>query len=185
MVQTSNENRTKRFLQDILVSNDPGNQFPIYSFDFFVVVEPDQRTFIVEDGLDLALSAEKLAAQVSEKMANEALLTDDMISSHAQSTLPEKTRILWLRNSTDNFFVQYGQNYAYVSFQYSSEHEITDDLRWYLQAVYQNHPNWRVAVVGGMLEDEVIDTANFFREMGFDTTVLTRYCLSKQANRAT
>lgn len=182
MVQTSNEKRTKRFLQDILVSDDPGNQFPIYSFDFFVVVEPDQRTFIVEDALDLAFSAEQLAGQLSEKMAEEAMLAEDTVPGHEQSIWPEKTRILWMRNSIDNLFMKYGQGFAYVSFQYTSDHEITDDLRWYLQAAYQNHPDWRVAIVGGMLEDEVIDAANFFRETGFDTTVLTRYCLSKQGN---
>lgn len=173
---------TKRFLQDIIVSDDSGNQFPIYSFDLLVVVEPDQTTFFREDALDLALDLEQIAINYGEKMFEESLLTEDTVPGHAQSVWPERTRILWLRNATDNYFVQYGIDKAYVAFQYNQDHQASEDLIWYLQAAYNRYPQWRVAVVGGMLEDEIIDMANFIRKMRFETTVLTRYCLSKKGD---
>jgi len=171
---------TKRFLQDIIVSDDPGNQFPIYSFDLLVVVEPDQGTFIREDALDLAFDMEQIAIDYGEKMFDESMLTEESVPGHAQSIWPERTRILWLRNATENFFVQYGIDKAYVSFQYNQDHQASEDLAWYLQAAYTRYPQWRVAIVGGMLEDEISDVANFIRKIGFETTVLTRYCLSKK-----
>lgn len=173
-------NQEDRFLSDILVSDDPGNQFPIYSFDVFVVVEPNETTFIREHALDLSLIAEDIAREYGEKMSQEALLMESTVPGHEQSTWPDRTRIIWLRNSTSNIFRQYGMDTAYLAFQFDDNHHITDDLRWYLQAASERYPHWRVAVAGGMLEDEVVYVANSFRKYGFETTVLTRYCLSKK-----
>jgi hypothetical protein len=173
-------NHENRFLPDILVSDDLGNQFPIYSFDVFVVVEPNETTLIRENDLDLSLFSEELAREYCERMSQEALLTEATVPGHEQSIWPDRTRIIWLRNSTSNIFRQYGMDTAYLAFQFDENHQITDDLRWYLQAASESFPHWRVAVAGGMLEDEVVYVANVFRKYGFKTTVLTRYCLSKK-----
>lgn len=170
----------KLFRPDILVSDDLGNQFPIYSFDVFVVVEPNQATFIREHALDLSFISQDLAREYNERMLQEAILTDVTIQDHDQSVWPERTRIIWLRNAAGNFFMQKGIDISYLAFQFDDDHHFSDDLRWYLQAAYEHFPQWRVAVAGGMLEDEVVYVANGFREFGFETTVLTRYCLSKK-----
>ena len=54
-------------------------------------------------------------------------------------------------------------------------------LNYFLRGVATEHPNWRVAVIGGVYEDEVVRVANTVQEAGFDTTIVTRYCISSNA----
>ena len=53
-------------------------------------------------------------------------------------------------------------------------------MRFYIKGVAQEHPNWRVAVLGAMFEDDVIRIANVIQGAWLDTTVIARYCLSSK-----
>jgi hypothetical protein len=61
-----------------------------------------------------------------------------------------------------------------------SSYEVLEQLGFYLRGVASEHPDWRVAVVGATLEEDVILVANAVQKTGLSTTVVTRYCLSKQ-----
>jgi len=52
-------------------------------------------------------------------------------------------------------------------------------MGYYLKGIAQEHPDWKVAVVGAMLEEDVIRVSNFVDQIGLSTTVLTRYCLTR------
>lgn len=56
-----------------------------------------------------------------------------------------------------------------------------EQLSYYLRGVADQHPDWRVAVVGGVYEDEVVRVANTVQKAGFDTTIVTRYCISSHS----
>jgi hypothetical protein len=66
-----------------------------------------------------------------------------------------------------------------VSFHPDDARDI-EHLYYYLRGLFVEHPDWQVAVIGAMYEDDVMRVANLLTQMGFNTTVLTRYCLSNQ-----
>lgn len=94
-------------------------------------------------------------------------------------SLQGETQILWLRNSFFNYYTDFAYEAASIIFQRDyQDFRLPETMIWYLESVYHHHPDWKVAVVGGMFEDEVTTTANMLHDMGFHTSILTRYCLS-------
>ena len=89
----------------------------------------------------------------------------------------EYSRMIWAGGGTSAYFGGIAGPFV-ATFPFDFEEY--DDLRFYIQGVAQNHPMWRVAVLGARFEDDVIRVANVIQEAGLDTTVIARYSLSSR-----
>ena len=59
---------------------------------------------------------------------------------------------------------------------FGSQNRDFHDLLLYLRGAAALHPDWQVAVLGGMLEDEVVQVANAIQELGLSTHLLVNMC---------
>lgn len=69
---------------------------------------------------------------------------------------------------------------AYVVFPQGFIQPYYDVLKhfgYWLKGVKSDYPQWRAAVIGATLEDEVARTANLIQSIGIQTTILERYCI--------
>ena len=164
--------------QGVFVTDELANKLPILSFDLVVIVEPDQSALIHNPYFDLHDPLYELSHIYCERLADEALEKGAFAFEDGKILSPDETRFLWVRNFADTYFKEFAGDAAQISFHYGGNFRIPEDMLWYVQAAYQHHPDWRVAVIGGLLEADIIPAANLFQATGFQTTVLTRYCLS-------
>ncbi len=87
------------------------------------------------------------------------------------------THVIWLRYFSDGFFAGAAQfcNAIFNFFDYDD----TANLKIFMGGIKFSHPDWKVAIVGGLFEDDVIRIANLVSKTGFQTTVLSRQCISR------
>lgn len=164
----------------ILVTDDPGYDYPLQFFNLFVIVEPDEEEWEPHPDSD----EENLEVQQPwdihcEMLENELDPDSDIEAANPVISMQRENQILWLCNSIFNYYADFTFPNASVIFRRDyKDFGPPESMVWYLQSVQKYHPEWKVAVVGGTFEDEVTITANLLHEMGFNTTILTRYCLS-------
>ncbi len=174
---------SQTFDKGILVTDDQGSNFPILHFDLVVIVEPDQFKWTPDRVFDLDNELDEIWDIQSEMISHETFSEDALENLGAEVDLVENTRFLWLRNYAFNYYGKFAGGAAQIAFHYDDNHDISEDMQWYLQVAYNHHPNWRVAIIGGLFEVDVVKAANQIHAMGFNTTVLTRYCLSTSGFR--
>lgn len=165
---------------EIFVTDDMGHDYPLQFFNLFIIVEPDEEEWEPhpdsdEDNPDVQQPWEIHC----EMLENEVDPDSEVETPNPAISLQRETQILWLRNSFFNYYTNFTFESASVIFRRDYEDfRPPENMIWYLESVYQYHPEWKVAVVGGMFEDDVTTTANILHDIGFNTTILTRYCLS-------
>ncbi|MFZ6030670.1 MAG: hypothetical protein ACOYYS_23435 [Chloroflexota bacterium] len=84
-------------------------------------------------------------------------------------------KTLWVGGSVEGDLPCYykGLIEFFPGVTFSGDYETDEDLRYYIRSVALEHPDWRVAVIGAMYEDEIMRVANAIQESG-----LTRYSIS-------
>lgn len=165
----------------LTISHEDPDHLPIQLFDLIIIVEPDQEKWMP----DFQDQDEKQPAW-GEHI--------EMIECELDSDLPRKTIAVEYDHLKENKFVWmpwalqgeglYGDwaiEYCDMLFRFHNPDEIPGDLKIYLEALYKISPQQKIALIGGMFEDEIEMVAQFTAEIGFDTTVLARYCLSGNA----
>lgn len=162
----------------VIITDADSRELSLLSFHIVVIVEPDPETWMgsveMEVGDVIQLFNEGLHAELDPESdiyrgQTRILLSPDEV---------DRPILLWVKyTGEDNLFDEPAYT-ADVTFRLS-EYDNFEHLGFYLQGIKQSHPNWNVAIVGGMFEDDVIRIANFISEIGFPTTVVTRQCISR------
>jgi hypothetical protein len=149
---------------------------PLAHFHLVIIVEPDPETWMPqldsEDALDGVIKLHN-EGMLFELVDMDAPLTIKLPPSELVDE-PQKVR-LHFEEPEFGF-------YTYVGWFCDAAFHCTDysesrAFDYYLKAILAEHPEWRVAVVGAVLEDDVIRVANRIDALGFATTILTRYCI--------
>lgn len=168
-------------LPGVVLSDEDMQGLPLLSFHLVVIVEPDPDSYLL-----IPEDTEKFGYYLHDKFIDfdKELDLDSPISSHPLFQQDrESTEFIWLKYQDElvNIFTNFAAH-AFTKVQFLlSNGEDSESLGYYLKGIYADHPDWRVAIIGASFEDEVIYFANYVKTMGFSTTVLTRYCMSKQA----
>lgn len=175
------ENPTNTLNPQIKISNDDESTLPMCHFNAIIVVEPDEEEWAI------TIEEEDQAVLDSIFLRGEILINDlypDDIDAPPPPPPPdleiaEETRLIWLKNIGLNYF-ENAKEFFMASFRYEDYAQPPEEFDWYLQSAYTHHPEWRIAVIGAMLEYEVTDIANKVQQTGFDTTIVTRYCMTSE-----
>lgn len=185
MVENKNQESAeiRAFDKGILVTDDQGSHFPILHFDLVVIVEPDQFKWTPDRVFDLDNELDEIWDIQCEMISHETFSEGTLEDKDEEVGYAEETRFLWLRNFAFNYYEKFAVGAAQIAFHYDDNRNFSEDMYWYLQAAYEHHPNWRVAVIGGLFEVDVVKAANQIHALGFNTAVLTRYCLSTSGFR--
>ncbi len=164
--------------KNLTISTADALTLPLLSFHVLILVEPDPEEWMPalddEDSFKLIL-----------KMYN-GLISDELMwwdNPEAPNNLPDfvSNRVIWVGHDALDFY-RAASEFASVTFGYwGVEADFFTELGYYLQGLYAAHPEFRLAVVGAMVENEVMEVANLSSQIGFVTTILTRYCFSKDA----
>jgi len=164
---------------EVKISSLDFEHLPLVNFHIIAVVEPDPESWMPNLGDDDNLDA---ALEVYTQMVSDELYPDFDLSSLAVEVAKDVAypRVIWVGGGAVSFYYEdITDVHAKVAFTFDFEEY--EDLRFYIKGVAQEYPDWRVAVLGAMFEDDVIRVANVIREAGLDTTVIVRYCLSSKA----
>ena len=164
---------------EIKISSLDFEHLPLVNFHIIAVVEPDPESWMPNLGDDDNLGA---TLEVYSQMVIDELYPDFDLSSLAVEVAQDVAypRVIWVGGRAVSFYYEdIADLHAKVAFTFDFEEY--EDLRYYIQGVAQEYPNWRVAILGAMFEDDVIRVANVIQEAGLDTTVIARYCLSSKA----
>ena len=164
---------------EIKISSLDFEHLPLVNFHIVAVVEPDPESWMPNLGDDDNLGA---ILEVYSQMVSDELYPDFDLSSLVVEVATDVAfpRVVWVGGGAISFYYEDIANvHAKVAFTFDFEEY--EDLRFYIRGVAQERPNWRVAVLGAMFEDDVIRVANVIQEAGLDTTVIARYCLSSKA----
>jgi len=163
---------------EVKISSLDFEHLPLINFHIIAVVEPDPESWMPNLGDDDNLGA---TLEVYTEMVSDELYPDFNLSSLAVEVASDVKypRLVWIGGGDISYYFGGIEGPFVVTFPfYFDEYE---DLRYYIKGVAKEHPDWRVAVLGAMYEDDVIRVANAIQEAGLDTTVIARYCLSSKA----
>jgi len=164
---------------NVKISSLDFEHLPLVNFHIVAVVEPDPESWMPNLGDDNNLNA---ALEVYTQMVSDELYPDFDLSTLAVEVATDVSypRAIWVGGGAVSFYYEdIADVHAKAAFTFDFEEY--EDLCFYIKGVAQEHPDWRVAVLGAMFEDDVIRVANVIQEAGLDTTVITRYCLSSKA----
>ena len=164
---------------EVRISSLDFEHLPLVNFHIVAVVEPDPESWMPNLGDDDNLSA---TLEIYSQMVADELYPDFDLSSLAVEVASDVaySRVIWVGGGAVSFYYEdIAEVHANVAFTFDFEEY--EDLCFYIKGVAQEYPDWRVAVLGAMFEDDVIRVANLIQEAGLDTTVITRYCLSSKA----
>ncbi len=164
----------------IQISDADEAHLPMLSFHLLVIVEADPDTYMPQPKAVKKLNS--VLDELAEKFNAEIGMEQDIEYAVPRPDDAGFPVFIWVRYEDDevNYFTRFVELVAPdVTFNLVS-YDGLEHLRWYLQGVAQQHPTWRAAVVGAMIEDDVIRIANSIQECGLSTTVIRRYCLSSQ-----
>lgn len=168
-------------LPGVILSDEDMQGLPLLSFHLGVIVEPDPESYLLIPG-----DSEFFGPYLHDKFIEfeKELDLDSPIASHPLFQQDrDSTEFVWLKYQDEsvNVFTKFA-NHAFTTVQFLLFNgKDSESFGYYLKGIYADHPDWRVAIIGASFEDEVIYFANCVQNMGFSTTVLTRYCMSKQA----
>lgn len=165
---------------EILVTDDLGYDYPLQFFNLFIIVEPDEEEWEPHPDSDEDDPDVQQPWDIHcEMLENEIDPDSEIERPNPDILLQRETQVLWLRNSIFNYYTDFAFDSASVIFLRDYKDFLPpNNMIWYLESAYHYHPEWNIAVVGGMFEDDVTTTANIIHGIGFKTTILTRYCLS-------
>jgi hypothetical protein len=175
-------------MTDFLVNPDPKvlitdadiTEISLLSFHMVVIVEPDPETWMAlpGDNMGEVIDLFNMGLRAELDPENDIYLNDENIVHRPDEI--QHPNLLWIQYPGDDNFFDEAAFLSNAIFRFL-DYDDFQHLEFYLRGVKQSHPNWNVAVVGGMFEDDVIRVANFIAEIGFPTTVVARQCVSRNA----
>lgn len=152
---------------------------PLCNFHIVIVAEPDPETWMAhpDDTGEYAETLEIHSGLILDELLEESWELSEINVKIAEDV--ERPIIVGVGELEIPMYYHHALEYAHVIISYEDmEYE---RLHYFLRGVAEQHPNWRVAVVGGVYEDEVVRVANTVQKAGFDTTIVTRYCISSHS----
>jgi hypothetical protein len=163
----------------VKVSDLDLSSLPLRNFHIIVVVEPDPETWAMPDD-DMENLSELL------KMYSK-LIIDDAIGEIDPSSITVPIS----EDVKKTFIIMAGEGFGgdyyfkpvvtYSDFIVNSNNFEFEELCLLLDGIAKNYPTQnRVGIVGGMYGDEIIRAANAIQSSGFNTTIITRYCISEK-----
>lgn len=168
----------------IIISNADVTELSLLSFHIIVIVEPDPETWmIIPDGnyerkLSYIIELFNTGLDAELDLESEIYLGNDKAITHPPEI--QEPHVIWIRYTDDDNYFDDAAAFCNVTFRFF-DYDDTANLKFYLEGIRHFNPTWKVGVVGGMFEDDVIRIANFISEIGFSTTVVTRQCMSRNA----
>ena len=164
----------------VKVSDADIRELPLYNFHVVVVVEPDPETWALPDEEFESLSEflEMQCDLIAQDVIDSDELADIALPPRAKDV--EQTLMIIATEGLD-VLLYFEPVDQYSQFTIKDNNFEFDKLRLLLDGIAKSHPEWnRIAIVGGVYEDEVIRAANTVQAAGFDTTIVTRYCISEK-----
>ncbi len=164
----------------VKVSDADIRELPLYNFHVVVVVEPDPETWVLPDEEFESLSEflEMQCDLIAQDVIDSDELADIALPPRAKDV--EQTLMIIATEGLD-VLLYFEPVDQYSQFTIKDNNFEFDKLRLLLDGIAKSHPEWnRIAIVGGVYEDEVIRAANTVQAAGFDTTIITRYCISEK-----
>jgi hypothetical protein len=171
---------------NLVISEEGYYDLPLRSFDLLLVAEPDPETWLVnpKDEKRFYKRRKTILDMIDTEIGWE--MEDDQgnplnLQYDPQKPLAEDNQTIWIINydAKVNYYDCCTTTGAQAMIPYlPGDTEVPEYLLLLLEVIKIKHPNWKVAVLGAMLEDEVIRIANASCEAGFSTTVISRYCFS-------
>lgn len=166
-------NETLNPLPGVIISSSDENDTPITSFDLVVIIEPDPESYMPLPG-----DIDKLNEYIMDlyKKYNNEFDPDNPLYI-------KEPIVVWLRYYAEevNYFDEFANvSLARVVFNIFDSEDL-EQFNFYLQGFVKSYPEGKVALIGGMFEDEVVFVANFIQNFRLYATILTRYCLSNKA----
>lgn len=168
-------------IKNLTISTADRFTLPIRTFDLLILIDPDPESWMPHPEDEEAFDELRLA--YNDLIADELEGRDD-VEGQVPENLPPfvETRVIWAGVEDDELYGLVAEQAATVKFSYYNvEDDIFAELAYFLQGLYTAHPKLRVAVVGATMEYEVMAVGNLAAELGFATTILTRYCISQDA----
>ncbi|MBC8506945.1 MAG: hypothetical protein ISR58_20750 [Anaerolineales bacterium] len=151
----------------VIISDASNSELPLHTFELLILVEPDPETWMVRPGGSDNWS--EIVNSYNEAIADE--FPDYAIPFMALLHYQDAYNIF-------DYLVDIGfVNVIFHLFDYND----LSSFEYYLRGIIAEHPTWKVGVIGAMLEEDVIRIANFVSETGLPTTVLNRYCLTRES----
>lgn len=152
---------------------------PLHSFDLLILIEPDPEGWMPHPKYEEVIDEFSLVYN--------DLITDEL-EGRAGNEVSERpllvveTRVIWTGIDKGDLYEGVAAHFATLRFSYFNvEGELFAELACYLRGLYVAHPEFRVALVGATMENEVMEVGNLAAKIGFTTTILTRYCFSQDA----
>jgi hypothetical protein len=175
-------------MTDFLVNPDPKvvitdadtAELSLLSFHIIAIVEPDPETWMVFPGNNIGDVMDLFNMGLSAELDpdNDMYVHNENIIYHLDKI--QSPNLLWIQYAGDDNFFDEAAFLSNAIFRLS-DYDDFENLGFYFQGVKRSHPDWKVAIVGGMFEDDVIRMANLIAEIGFPTTVVARQCISRNA----
>lgn len=160
----------------VTVSNADISTAPLEYFHLVVIVEPDPQTWMVlpkhSDGMHEIIT-----------MHNDAIIFEFDPDEPIEPCVPHPGDLDWAQvvrlyymEVEEGFYhiLSWRTNASFCCSDYGESKTFT----LYLKGLKIEYPQWRIAVIGAVFEDDVIRVANQIADLEFDVTILTRYCIS-------
>lgn len=157
-------------------SKESPHDLPLCYFSLVIIVEPD-RNHWVENG---SIQNEKL--KIWEEHCKK--IADELDSNYCYDN-PELidpymlNKVIAIINSGIDSSVPLLLNDVIDAMFIKSRRGFPEDLVWYLESAIKRHPHLRIAIVGGVLEHEINQIADYIRKTGVEPIIVQRCCLSK------
>ena len=167
----------------ISISNKDCFEQPLRSFGILILVEPDPETWTPDvnktDFTDAPwiIQSKLMEDDYTGEFANSS---GDPIYIDSELMLPAEPLTVWFgRADASKYYKNVVTTFCDIEFKYQDYSDIPEFFTMFFKALKAQKSINKVAVFGAIFEDEVVRVANAMQEMGYDTTILTRYCLSQ------
>ena len=164
--------------RQVKVSDLDFPSLPLCNFHIVIVSEPDPETWMAHPD-DKDEFAQIL--QIHSELIFDEMVRDFDISEIKVDIADDVDGELLVAVGEYEVPLYYYLAIEFAQAVFSFENVKYDKLSYFMNGIVQKHPDWRVAVVGGVYEDEVVRVANTVQEAGLDTTIVARYCISSQS----
>lgn len=161
----------------IVFSDADQYDLPIQHFHLVILIEPDPETY-----MELPGDSSKLQFVLNQmgEAINTEIDPDREWDYEPGIQFADSTTFVWLNYFGSEYFSEVVDTVGVTATFTMLDYDDLENFRYFLRGIAADHSDWRGAVIGGMFEDDVIRVANLVQEVGFATTVLTRYCLSNK-----
>lgn len=155
------------------------SSLPLRNFHVIVLVEPDPETWVIPDN-DID-NFYKLFKMYSDLIIEDVFgdIDPSFITAPFSDDVKETFIIMVGEGLGESFY--FDPVTIYSDFIVNNNNFEFEKLRLLLDGIAKNHPAWnRVGIIGGTYGDEIARVANAVQSSGFDTTIVTRYCISEK-----